>query len=384
MAAARAQPDEAVAAAEAAVEALVAAAPRSIERGELTGDLLLPLIDALEAGGYAVDALRLLDLASRCAERDRLTFEARAALHQRLERQAEALRRADLARAAAERVERLKALGARLNAANRLIASQTAGAGGQFADTPELRDAYALLLTESPQQASTYISHHVFYGRLRAEGFDNLALGFECSAASVIDYLNDPSFALRRMTKTEADAAAASIFLLLEDMPPDPTIPVARDAALRRALVGLYCADLRIPLDPARMAACLRAARDFWGRRPMSEPAALALGRLLQEAGAPAEALPHLRRGDDLRALGVPDRGRRGAWTALYEALALAASRRWDEARQALTRARERGLSLSHRIREEPLLREDRALVGTLVPWATDEAKAVEARFGAR
>ncbi|MCO5166487.1 MAG: serine/threonine protein kinase [Planctomycetes bacterium] len=384
VAVARAQAEEAIGAAEAAVEALAAAAPRAIERGELTGDLLLSMVDALEAGGHAVDALRVLDLASRCADRDRLAFEARAALHQRLERQAATLRRADLARAASERVAALKAVAARLNAASRLIASQTAGAGGQFADTPELREAYALLLAESPQQVSTYISHHVLYGRLRAEGFDDLALGFECNAATVIDYLNDPSFALRRMARTEAEAAAASILLLLEDMQPDPSHPVPRDGPLRRALAGLYCADLRIPLDAPRLAGCLLAARDAWGRRPMSEPASLVLGRLLQVAGAPADALPLLRRADDLRPLCPPDRARQGAWTALYEALALAALRRWDEAHPALTRARERGLTLSHRIREEPLLREDRALVGTLMPWAVEEAKAVEARFGAR
>jgi hypothetical protein len=56
--------------------------------------------------------------------------------------------------------------------------------------------------------------------------------------------------------------------------------------------------------------------------------------------------------------------------------------RRWDEARVALTTAKERGLWLSHLIREEPLFWEDRTLSGTLQPWAEELAKEVEAKYG--
>lgn len=380
---AQGQPEGVVERAQAALAALEAEGRRLIEQGELTMSALLPLIAALEGGGYQVDALPLVDLASRCADRDRLPVEARAMLHERLQAAARVLRRDDLARAAAERLARLQTLAGRLNAATRLVSSQTS-AGGQLVDTPELRQAFTFLLRENPQAASTYVSNHMFFGRLRGEGFDNLALGFECNAGVVIAYLNDPSFALRRMSATTAAAAAGSVLLLTEPMPPDPSLPVPRDEALRVALAGLYCADLRIPLEPARLAACLRSAREAWERRPMSEPASLALGRLLIVAGAAAEALPLLRRPHDLIALSSHDQASETCWAPLYEALAWASLGDLDQAQVALASARDRRLSLSHRIREEPLLWEDQALPGTLYPWAAAIAAEVEAQFGSR
>jgi hypothetical protein len=378
---ARGLAEDAVASAEAAVAALATGERRLLERGELTRGLLLPLVDALGAGGYAVDALRLLDLASRCADRDRLTFDERARLHARLARDAADLRNDDVARAAAERTAALAALADRLNRAGQLVAS--INRQGQLADTPELRQAYLLLLTESPHDVGLYVSNHTSFGRLRGEGFDNLALGFECNAATVIEYLNSPSFAVRKMTGAGAEATAASIRMLTgQELDPDPSLPYPRDLALRKALGGLYCADLRIPLTPDDLARCLHAARDAWLRRPTSQALTIVLGRLLVVAGAPADALTLLRRAPAQDPLCPPEGRRDGAYVPLYEALALASMRRWDEARFALTTAKERGLWLSHLIREEPLFWEDRALSGTLLPWAEEVAKEVEARHG--
>ncbi|MCO5165639.1 MAG: hypothetical protein M9894_04625 [Planctomycetes bacterium] len=367
---------------QAALAALDGADRRPAERALRAFCLLREVHARLEAAGCDVDALALLDLRSRRADADLLPPALRKELHQALGEAAAGLARADLAAAAAERLAAAEQLGRDVDRARRQIAAELRRRRSLIEVLAQ--DEVRLTLGASPLSARGYLDDHNLGGRLRAGGFDALALAFELDPPAALTYMT--SFDPRNVSPEVAATTRASIAALAEPGPRDETLPLARDEALRAALGVLYALEVRAPLTPAAVRAGHAAAVEFAARRPEALAAALALARLQVAVGDHAGALATLPRA---AAASPPLRLRSGggdaAWVLFYSALAHGGLRQWDEARRCLERLVEvspaaRYTLRGHRVRDEPLFWADRDVPGTCPAWALDLAQALDAR----